>query len=181
MEVAKPSLALRIRGLFKRPFGLGRGFYIAALLGAFAPLSIQLWLRFMPLGFLYRFPAFDIACILWLFALGATLYWLCGSLPSWKVSGSVVLSLLLFLIGLFGQAWCFRAHLCMAGHMQHPPYPFWHTIIDFGWAGFILFPAVIMRFGRSPYCIALAFLGVFMIAFRFVFGSFGGHFYYLPL
>lgn len=33
-----------------------------------------------------------------------------------------------------GNVWCWRHHVCMAGHMEHPPYPLWHYLADTGWA-----------------------------------------------
>ncbi len=31
-------------------------------------------------------------------------------------------------------AWCAARHICMDGHMAHPPYPWWHCLIDGTWA-----------------------------------------------
>lgn len=39
-----------------------------------------------------------------------------------------------FGIGVLGNFWCWRHHVCMAGHMEHPPYAFWHYLVDGGWA-----------------------------------------------
>ena len=37
---------------------------------------------------------------------------------------------------------CFLEHVCMAGHMHHPPYSLWQWINDFFWI--ICFSAVIV-------------------------------------
>jgi hypothetical protein len=40
---------------------------------------------------------------------------------------------LLWAVGAASSCWCFWHHVCMGGHMQHPPYPAWHYVIDAGW------------------------------------------------
>lgn len=42
-------------------------------------------------------------------------------------------SAILFLVGCPGFVFCSLTHICMAGHMQHPPYPTWHLISDYIW------------------------------------------------
>jgi hypothetical protein len=38
-----------------------------------------------------------------------------------------------FLLGAPSYLFCSVAHVCMAGHMQHPPYPLWQWISDGLW------------------------------------------------
>ena len=42
-------------------------------------------------------------------------------------------SAILFLVGCPGFIFCFSSHICMEGHMQHPPFPLWHYISDSIW------------------------------------------------
>jgi len=39
----------------------------------------------------------------------------------------------IFLIGVPLFLFCTLTHLCMRGHMAHPPYPTWHFINDWAW------------------------------------------------
>jgi ankyrin repeat protein len=38
--------------------------------------------------------------------------------------------------------WCGAEHICMAGHMQHPPYPTWHVANDVLWNSLLVVAAV---------------------------------------
>ena len=35
------------------------------------------------------------------------------------------------------------SHICMAGHMQHPPYALWHYVVDAVWVVFFVVASVI--------------------------------------
>jgi hypothetical protein len=88
---------------------------------------------------------------------------------------------LLWAAGAAGSAWCFWHHVCMAGHMQHPPYPSWHYAVDIGWVVSLIVAAIWTRVQRASLCIGFAFLSSFLVSYRFLFGSFGGAFPKLPL
>jgi hypothetical protein len=57
-------------------------------------------------------------------------------------------------LGVFGLAflgafWCNLNHICMDGHMQHPPFPAWHYPMDVLW--FLAVPlAPVLMWRRSP-------------------------------
>jgi hypothetical protein len=54
-----------------------------------------------------------------------------------------VLSAWLVLVGLPGFIFCGLAHICMDGHMAHPPYAAWHYVVDVLWSGCFLSAALI--------------------------------------
>jgi hypothetical protein len=37
------------------------------------------------------------------------------------------------LLGVPAYWFCWSRHLCMGGHMEHPPYPVWHYVNDAAW------------------------------------------------
>jgi len=88
---------------------------------------------------------------------------------------------LLWASGAVGSGWCCLAHVCMAGHMEHPPYALSQYATDLGWALSVAGAALWMRFVRSSVCLAFAVLSSFLISYRFLFGSLGGRFEWLPL
>lgn len=91
-----------------------------------------------------------------------------------------ILPLSPFLLGGIGSVWCFIRHVCMAGHMHHPPYPEWHIWVDWSWVGLLVLAALLAVLFRSPSTFLITAFAAFLISFRFVFGSFGG-IYWLPL
>lgn len=80
----------------------------------------------------------------------------------------------LFLLGIVGSVWCYNAHICMAGHMHHPPYPAWHPFVDLGWATALLLGGALSIVAKGRKLWWLAALCVLFVLFRFRFGSFGG-------
>jgi hypothetical protein len=80
----------------------------------------------------------------------------------------------LFVLGILGSVWCFETHICMAGHMRHPPYAAWHVCADVAWAGALLLGAVLslVRVGRNLWWLAV--LCVLLVVYRFALGSLGG-------
>jgi hypothetical protein len=84
--------------------------------------------------------------------------------------------LALFVAGSAGSVWCFFHHMCIGGHMKHPPYPAVHCAADFGWAlALTAIPLLAWRnhlLGRFWwFTLAVVALPVY----RFVFGSGGGY------
>jgi hypothetical protein len=92
-----------------------------------------------------------------------------------RVRGWVSL-LALFLVGSAGSVWCFFNHMCIGGHMKHPPYPAVHYAADFGWALALIAIPLLARhkhlLGRFWW---LTFAVVALPVHRFVFGSGGGY------
>ncbi len=98
----------------------------------------------------------------------------------WGIEGAAVsvLPLSPLFLGWAGSAWCYGTHICMAGHLQHPPYPGWHAWVDLTWAGLLVLAAVLAGLFRSPSVLLITAFSAFLISFRFLFGSFGGIFWF---
>jgi len=54
-----------------------------------------------------------------------------------------IISALCFLIGTPFFIFCYNEHICMAGHMHHPPYPKWHLASEFAWIASYVISAVL--------------------------------------
>jgi hypothetical protein len=62
----------------------------------------------------------------------------------------------------------------MAGHMQHPPYPKWHFVIDYAWLSFLLLAIITAIISRLRGKIALICLAAFLAYSRRVLESKSG-------
>jgi hypothetical protein len=78
------------------------------------------------------------------------------------------------LAGVSGSVACFMLHICMAGHMQHPPYAFWEYAMDVLWPAALIVGA--LRCGESKIRRKKVFiyLSIVLIPSRFLAGSLGG-------
>lgn len=85
------------------------------------------------------------------------------------------LLVVLLIVGGAGSVWCFFQHICVGGHMLHPPYSTGEYIADVAWTlALVAVPIVSWRwqlFGRF-WWFTLAVLALPL--YRFVFGSGGG-------
>ncbi|MFH1738133.1 MAG: hypothetical protein ABIH23_03935, partial [bacterium] len=93
----------------------------------------------------------------------------------------IIFPLLPFSLGIAGSIWCYDNHICMCGHMAHPPYPNWHYILDTSWALSLIGSSYWFLRLRSGFAIAVTALGAFLLSYRFLFGSFGGVYLHIPL
>jgi hypothetical protein len=93
-------------------------------------------------------------------------------IDSWK---STLLWLAIFSISLYGSGWCFRTHVCMAGHGCHGMTAL-GRMIDTAWIIGLIVAAIGAAFTRSHVAVMIAYISGFVISFRFVFGSLGGVF-----
>lgn len=75
--------------------------------------------------------------------------------------------------GAVGFVWCFYAHICMEGHMQHPPYPGWHYVLDGAWATLWVSGALLSMRGSRAWKVVGSVLLV-LLGYRFCLGSLGG-------
>ena len=169
----------------RRPWSVGETFWLAALAGAVSPVSTWLCFNFLPWekpwlpwrGVPLIFPAFVAALV-------ALLYWRVrpGNFRTdRRAMLATALAGLLWTAGITGSAWCLQHHVCMGGHMQHPPYPGWHYAIDTGWTLALLVAAIWTRLVRTSLCILFVALATSLISYRFLFGSFGVLYEWLPL
>lgn len=76
------------------------------------------------------------------------------------------------LIGLAGFAWCSTEHVCCGGHLQHPPYRWWHYAIDIGWGGAFVASSLLGR-NLSKSCRSSAVIMTILTLSRMT-GSMGG-------
>ena len=86
----------------------------------------------------------------------------------------------LTLAGIPGYVLCFPLHVCMAGHMQHPPYAWWHFALDALWVALFAAAAFIALRRKLPRRARLSTLLLVLIVSRLALGSGGGSFAVLP-
>ena len=71
----------------------------------------------------------------------------------------------LTLAGIPAYIFCEVAHLCMAGHMHHPPYPAWHFAVDLWWlATFLCAASTVLRSELSLRYVSAIVLVVLVIS-----------------
>jgi hypothetical protein len=86
-----------------------------------------------------------------------------------------------WVLGVLGSGWCFSRHVCIDGHLAHPPYPGWHQCVDVGWVLGLVVASLWTRRIRVSLGVAFAGVGAFLISYRFLLGSLGGLYEWLPL
>jgi len=171
---AVPKSALFLR----RQWSIDEAFCLALGVGLTTPFIDFAILRWLP-----RWPM-PLAFVPFLAAIVALLYWRSGGChfcSGWRAALGTAGAGLLWTVGEAGSGWCYFHHVCMGGHMQHPPYPAWHYAMDAGWALAVLFAAIWMRQIRVSLCILFATLAAYLISYRFLFGCLGGMDEWLPL
>jgi hypothetical protein len=151
---------------------------LAAGIGLISPFFNALFFRWLPWG------AVPFAFFPFLAVLVALLYLRVERghfRADWRAMLGASGAGLLWAAGAIGSGWCYWHHVCMGGHMAHPPYPSWHYALDIGWAIAALLAAFWMRLVRVSLCILFATLAAYLISYRFLFGSLGGRYEWLPL
>ena len=90
---------------------------------------------------------------------------------------------ILVLLSVPGYIWCALNHICMCGHMAHPPYPLIEIVNDLIWIFFMVTAAVFSL--KSTIKMKKFFVVIlsFLIISRLFLGSFGGllHIVEIPL
>jgi hypothetical protein len=168
----------RLKGIVRQPWSIGTVSYVAVGIGAIAPLMNLPLFLFCPT----RAVPFAFASLMafWL----VLLYWKTDRTKfrtDLRARIATFLSGLAWILGIVGLAWCYSHHICMAGHMDHPPYPVWHYVADLGWILCLVGATIWTRLELVPICIAFAAINTFLVSYRFLFGSFGGIYDPLPL
>jgi hypothetical protein len=87
----------------------------------------------------------------------------------------------LTLLGIPGFLICGIAHVCMAGHMQHPPYSWLNFAIDGVWVVCFAAAAVLAFRSRLPRRLRVSGLLVVLIVSRLLLGSWGGELFLFEL
>ena len=80
----------------------------------------------------------------------------------------------LTLAGIPAFVFCGLAHICMDGHMEHLPYPWWHFALDLQWVVFFGAAAIRVRQSDISRARLASWLLIFCVVFRFLLGSLGG-------
>ena len=170
---------LRLVALFlRRPWPISKAFSIAMVAGIAAPVLNRLFYN------LFDWTTAPYAFFPSLALLIGSLYWLVDRSQfrrDWKAMVVTFAAGLVWTCGIVASAWCLSAHVCIAGHLDHPPYPMWHYAADVGWALALALAAIGMWSVRVSLCLAFALLSTFVISYRFLFGSLGGMYVWLPL
>ena len=162
----------------RRRWSVGEAFLVAAGLGLIAPVFNGVLFRWLP------WSAVPFVFFPFLAVLVALVYWRADRgqfRTDWRAMLGTSGAGLLWVVGAVGSGWCFHHHICMCGHMEHPPYPSWHYAFDASWVVAVLLAVVSMRLLRVSICILFVTLSVYLITYRFIFGSFGGMYYWLSL
>jgi hypothetical protein len=81
---------------------------------------------------------------------------------------------ILTLAGTPSYVLCFLWHICMAGHMQHGPYPLYHGISDFWWAACFASVLVLSLTLRAKRRMIFLVGSLALIWLRIPLGSLGG-------
>ncbi len=80
----------------------------------------------------------------------------------------------LTLAGMPAYYFCAFAHICMAGHMQHGPYPAWHYAADLWWLATMLCGAIAAIHSTLRRRFVFFAAIVFLVVSRWILGSGGG-------
>lgn len=129
--------------------------FVGGFLGLFVSLSVLLVFAFVTVGLLgqYRFGR-----------------------SGWVQTLCIMI---LFDAALLGSAWCYKNHVCKDGHGAHG-IPAMEWVIDMVWTSGLVASVVWAVRARSLLSVPCAYIGGFVISFRFVFGSMGGM-YQIPI
>ncbi len=178
LKAANRAVDRNISRFFARPFSTWAAMLLAFLFGCLSPLSLRLldYKRFASWD--YDFHSVAWVPLIFTLAVMALLWWQSKTYESnWsrnKIVGTILAFLLMgesLTISYFG---CAAEHLCMGGHLDHPPYSRWIYLGDASWAGGLMIAAVAFGRCRSPFSATAAAIAGFLTSFRFIFGSFGG-------
>lgn len=168
----------RLAAFVRRPWSVTTAFYVAAAIGSLSPVIKMFFYRWLS----WRAVPFVFFALLAVVA--AFLYWQVERSQfrtDRRARLATLAAGLLWAVGAAGSGWCCSAHVCMAGHMDHPPYALWHYAADAGWSLAVALAAVWMWSVRASLCLAFAVLSAFLISYRFIFGSLGGMYEAIPL
>jgi len=168
----------RLKAIGRLPMSIEMASCVAVGCGAASPLVNLLLLRICPV----RAVPFAFATFLVLSLV--LIYWKTDRAKfrtDLRARIATLLSGIAWIAGVVGLVWCYSQHICMAGHMDHPPYPSWHYGADAGWILCFVGSAIWTRLELAPISIAFAVINTFLVSHRFLFGSFGGLYDPIPL
>jgi hypothetical protein len=146
---------------------------MASPLSIFPLVSIDPFAAFKPSQDWEIFPGlFLVLSLLLVFALSMALPW-----SQYRVSRSAWIQtlgvLVVLAVSLWGSAWCYRTHVCMAGHGCHG-ITYSGRIVDICWVLGLIAGSTWGTVARTPISVPAAYIAGFVISYRFLFGSMGG-------
>jgi hypothetical protein len=171
-------------GFRRRPWSVSRALAASMVMGTLGAFFQVL---------LFRVGPFELTYILY---VAPAAFWVTAGSAIWilyrqmekgqfrsnirAIVGSL-LALVLFVVGVYGAAWCYSQHVCMDGHMAHSPYPAWHYLLDSGWVACLASSSIWLWRTRSVLAAGLTAFAAFLVCFRFLLGSAGGMYGGFPL
>ena len=81
-------------------------------------------------------------------------------------------------LGVWGSIWCYHNHVCIGGHMDHPPYETFHYQWEAAWILCLLLSGVLAFASRSFYALLFVAVFAYLVIYRFGFESLGGVYTY---
>ncbi|MEP6663451.1 MAG: hypothetical protein ABJC04_07270 [Verrucomicrobiota bacterium] len=173
------SLGQAVDKYFHRPFSLSAATILGFVLGVLSPFLLIFLdrVRFQSSGLHYDYNKFPWLSAAPAMVVMALLFWKTRFRNfqwNWRRVMGVILSFVLLseaaALSYFG---CLVNHVCMGGHLEHPPYSREPYAIDSAWAVGLIIATISLVRGRFPFSILAAFVTGFLISMRFIFGSFG--------
>lgn len=129
--------------------------------------EIYFILEFYGTGIIILFISILISIFLYRSGRKATVSETTTMKTPWQLLTSIII-LFLFLSGIAGSIWCYKNHICMDGHMAHPPYPTWYIYIDATWVIALLASSILSTYMKKPMAPVFAYFSTYIIIYRFV-------------
>lgn len=165
----------KTRALFRLPLPMPTSLLLGSVIGGASPLLLPTAARILP----NYGPPWHSLAILGLIVL--LQYFLCDRRQfQWGARSLIFSTIALVLIGVCVCAsyyCCSYEHICLGGHMLHPPYSTSCYLNDATWVGGLVLAVATLVRARSPLALAAVVMSAFLISLRLVFGSFGGSFH----
>lgn len=177
---SSPSLPWpkRVAAFFRRPWPVEKVFWASVVAGTVAPAADKLLYDHLPwqtVPFVFFPGLIAVFAVLWWQVKGQSFR------QDSKAMWFTVLATGLVLPSLVGSGWCYSHHICMDGHMAHPPYSLLHYCFDAAWASCLVAAVSLVRWARVSLCLAFGGGVAFVLSNRFLFGSLGGVYDWFPL
>jgi hypothetical protein len=168
LQIQDVVKSLRVRA------GLAFVLAMASPLSMIPLISIDPFAAYRPSQDWEFFPGlFLVLSLLLVVVLSVALPW-----SQYQVSRSAWIQtlgvLVVLAMSLWGSAWCYRTHVCMAGHGCHGITYFVGRIVDICWVLGLVAGSTWGAFARMPISVPAAYISGFVISYRFLFGSMGG-------
>jgi len=176
--------SVELSAFVRRPWSVSRAVTIGLFTGFLGAFFHGLLYHLFPSELAY--VVYVVPSVFWTCAtvVVGILYWAAGRMQFRSNPRSLLSSLIaltLFVIGVYGSVWCYWHHICMDGHLGHPPYAAWHYGFDGAWSGCLAIGVLLAWHARSVLSVGFACFAAFLITFRYLLGSAGGMYGGFPL